>query len=370
MARIFVFDKSNHFNAREESGFALIMTVFIVALATILVLDFASETLAFQQNSRASTERIEASYILKSTINVAKLLLELPKLQISESGETKQTREDWLGEPWALIAAVPSLPLPGGPRLTISDESGKLNLTSIVAQTQGSSGPPAPGATPVPTPTPQEDANGFWKDKLSELFERTGFQRTPYDSDLNRTLGDTGYAATDQVAVLHDWQDADSDSHVSGTFPGEGIESFADKTWFYNRPLRNLSELALVPGMTLERVQFIAPFVRVSRTNLAGSSRVNVNTAPLEVLLALGFPESRAVEIDQIRTNAPISSADLQQLVAGDPQLAQSTTVSSQEFTAYAQIRLANSSNWAKAVISVQGGGQSRRAVITSLEIF
>ena len=361
----------------DEAGFALILTVFIVALATILVLDFASETLAYQSNARASTERVQADFTLKSTLNVAKLLLELPKLPtVGSNGELRATREDWLGETWAFASSLPSLPFPGDPRLTIVDESGKININAIYAQN------PFGGLNPNPTPTPPgaqdgdggqqqqpQDPTDFWKNALSDLFERRGFQREVYRPEARRTLGDTGYDANDQVAVLHDWIDPDSDSHSSGTFPGEGIESFAEKTWFYNRPLRSMSELALVPGMTLERIQAIGPFVKTSRTGFGTAAKINVNTAPIDVLLALGFEEATVVRIEEQRAKGPIANEDLRDLVAGSlSQLPQAVGVTSQEFSAYAQVRGANSTRWAKALISIQGG-QQRRAVITSLEV-
>ncbi|HQH28674.1 MAG TPA: type II secretion system protein GspK, partial [Oligoflexia bacterium] len=121
----------------------------------------------------------------------------------------------------------------------------------------------------------------------------------------------------------------DSNSHSSANFPGQGIESSADKAWFYNRVFRTISELALVPGMTPERMSRIAPFVRTSQPQ---SSKVNINTAPLEVLLAIGIPESQAREIFAERTNLPIDSAMLQNITAGDAQLARVAAVTSQEF--------------------------------------
>ncbi len=346
----------------DERGFALIMTVFVIALATILVMDFAEETLAYQRATRNYTDRIQADYVLKSSLNLARVLLELPKID--------GIREDWLGEPWALIAAAPSLPISGfvgEPRLMIVDESGKLNLNSVASQssTSGTDNPFAGLNQAQAGANAASEVDDYWKNVFREFFLQRGFTREEYSDKEKRTLGNVGFEAADQVAVLHDWIDADSRSHSSASFPGDGIESSSDKNWFYNRPLRSLSELAMVPGFTLERVARIAPFVRIA----AGSvSRVNVNTAPPEVLIALGFPETQAIEITQERTNLPITSELLRTLTTGDNQLARATTVRSNEFSAYAQVRMANVTRWAKAIISVQGGFTRRRAVIRSIE--
>ena len=348
----------------SEQGFALIMAVFVIALASILVMNFAEETLQYQRAVRNYTERIQADYVLKSGINLAKVLLEAPKQE--------GIKEDWLGEPWAIIASAPALPISGfagEPRLMIVDEGGKINLNSILGESVSMYNNPFAAANPSaqnPAQTPgQSDSAAFWKNSLQELFTELGFVREQYAQDHFRTLGSVGFAAADQVAVINDWIDVDSNSQSGAGFPGEGIESSADKSWFYNRPLRTLSELPLVPGMTLERVARIAPYVRVSQSF---NSRININTAPLEVLMAIGFPEAQALEIFQERTNLPYTGEMLRALVTGDAQLSRVTTVNSQEFSAYAMVRMANVTRWAHATISVQGGLARRQALITSLE--
>ncbi len=356
----------------NEQGFALILTLFVIALATILVLDFSAETLAYQKLSRAHTERLQADYMLKSTMNVARLLLELPKLQeLGDDGSVRTISEDWLGEPWALVAAAPVLlGFPGNPRLTIVDESGKIDLNAIASANNRANIPPTNQNQANPnTGTGLLADNIFWMDAMSKLFSQAGFVRERYEEDTNRTLGDAGYSADDQVAVIHDWIDADRNSHSAAGFPGEGIESSNDKTWFYNRPLRSITELAAVPGMTLERLSRVAPFLRINRRTGSGNSRININTAPRSVLLALGFEETQVLEIVEQRSRGPISAAQLQTLVAGNPFLSRNTTTRSSQFTAYARVEYANVTRWAKALIEVQGGAQRRRTTIRSIEI-
>ncbi len=352
---------SQHTN---ESGFALILTVFVVALATLLVMSFADQTFAYQRSVRNYTERIQADFVLKSALNLGKVLLELPKVD--------GVNEDWLGEPWALIAGAPALPiegLNGEVRLAIVDEGGKINVNAIASDSSSSFGFPYPAQVSqqqtAQTPGAIDPAS-FWKSALRELFVSAGFVREQYERNETRTLGNTAFGPEEQVAAIHDWIDSDSNSHSSANFPGQGIESSADKAWFYNRVFRTISELALVPGMTPERMSRIAPFVRTSQPQ---SSKVNINTAPLEVLLAIGIPESQAREIFAERTNLPIDSAMLQNITAGDAQLARVAAVTSQEFSAFALIKMANVTRWARASINVQGSTTSRRAFINGIEI-
>ena len=352
----------------NEQGFALILTVFIVALLIILVLEFADETLAYQRSSRQYTEGIQSEFILKSGINLGKILLELPK----EEG----IREDWLGQPWALIAAAPSLPISGflgEPRIAIFDEAGKINLNAMVEGAGRATAPPpiSSGAQIAGVPaTPQQafdEQSSYWKNALAQLFNQLGFQKESFKVELHRTPGNASYASNDQVAVVHDWLDIDDKAHSDASFPGEGIESGSNSQWFYNRPMRSLSELALVPGMTLERVSRVAPFLRA----VSGvTSQINVNTAPLPVLVAMGFSESQAAEIVQERQSLPFNTEQLRTLVAGDAQLARVTTTRSQEFSVYARVATPNGVRYAKAILDIQNvaGGQ-RKAVVRALEL-
>lgn len=355
------------YTSNDERGFALLMTVFVIALATLLVMSFVEETFQYQRVSRNFTERIQATFVLKSSINMAKVLLELPK--------PKEITEDWLGDIWAGLAnGAPPIPLSdvvGECRMMIADESGKIDLNAVVPSGGSFSyGNPYGGSAGSPSGTgsvqPGDERSNFWKNVLRELFAQVGFAREQYGDKSGRTAGNMAFDAANQVAVISDWIDADSVSHRSASFPGEGIESSADPTWFYNRSFRSIAELALVPGMTLERVARIAPYVRVSPT---GNSRVNVNTAPVPVLLALGFPESQVEEMQRERLNLPITRELLGKLVAGNPQLGQMTTVNSQEFSVYSQVKTANSTRWARATIVIQGAVAQRYAVIKSIEL-
>lgn len=346
-----------------EEGFALLMTTFVVALATLLVLGFAEETFQYQRTTHNYTERIQADFVLKSAMNLGKVLLELPKQE--------GISEDWLGEPWALLAGAQTLPIsdfPGELKVMIVDEGGKIDINSVGSNSSTSTSTlyPTGSMTTAATTAQGDDRSNFWKNALRELLEQQGFIREAYGATSFRTLGNTAFAAADQVAIINDWVDSDSNSHSSASFPGEGIESSADSTWFYNRSLRSISELALVPGMTIERLSRLAPFIRVSPN---GNSRVNVNTAPAAVLIALGFPESQVEEMERERVNLPITKEMLSTLVTGDTQLGQVTTVTSQEYSIFAEAKMPSVSRWAKATIVLQGGLSQRTAVIKSIEL-
>lgn len=328
---------------------ALLTAVFVITLATILVIQFGAALRFDRRVGRSFAEDIQAHYLLKSSVELGRVLLEAPKLE--------GIQEDWLGEPWALIAAAPSLPISGingDLRMMIVDESGKIDVNAIYT----------PGSESSPS-----EANDFWKNALASLFVRSGFTREAFEENSFRTLGDVGFDAYQQVAAINDWIDPDTISFSSASFEGNGVESGLNHSWFYNRPFSHLSELLLVPGMTAERLSRIAPYVRVGSPN-SGTQQINFNTAPLEVLLAIGFPEKQAAELVQERLNLPLTSAILSNLVAGDPQLQRVATVTSNDFSVFAKLRLANGNYWIKAKVRAVGPPIGRRTQLTEVEYY
>jgi len=348
----------------DSSGVALIITVFLIAFITILVMGTLESVRYYQRASRAYSEEVQARFVLQSGLNLAKVLLEIPKQE--------GISEDWLGDPWNLIGAFPALLITdfaGTPQLMIVDEDGKLDINAIDGSRSSYLGTIVPPDR-NPAASGSDTSSLIWKNVLRELFLLRGFQPETYEDGLFRTLGGVSFGPSDQVAVIADWIDSDSTADTSAVFDGEGIESSGNEMWFYNRPLRSLSELALVPGMTLSRLNRIAPFVKASQNLSISNTKVNVNTAPYEVLLALGFPESVATEMIQERMNLPIDTKILGTLVQGDPQLQRITKVNSGEFGVYCRVTMPNSTRWLKALLTVQGRGAGRKAAVRTVEFY
>ena len=351
----------------NEQGIALLMTVFAIALATILVVEFAGTAQFDQRISRRYTESVQGDYILKSGLTFAQTLLEQPKLD--------GIREDWLGEPWNLIASAPSLPISGfvgDPRISIFDEDGKIDINSATSRAGNPAGRnPLGGNTNTSNNQNNQtsDPSLFWKNSLRELFLKHGFQREQYDSEEFRTRGDVGLSASDTVAAIQDWADGDRDAYSTAAFEGTGFESNSNKKWFYNRPFKTLSELLLVPGVTLERMARIAPFVKVSGRPGRGT-QINVNTAPYDVLVSTGLPDAQAIELVQERTNLPITGEILSTLIAGDAQLQSRLKVTSNEFSVLAKVDMPATTRWLRAFITVSGGVSRRRSAVIRYELY
>jgi type II secretory pathway component PulK len=101
----------------------------------------------------------------------------------------------------------------------------------------------------------------------------------------------SGAAPDDIAAAVADWRDAPDGAHCAGTVPA-----------CHNAPFDTVDELRLVPGMTPELFTALERYVTVY-----GTGTVNANTAPAEVLSALGLP---VLQIIQQRAAQPFSAAN------------------------------------------------------------
>jgi type II secretory pathway component PulK len=320
------------------------MTVFVIALATILVLDFADDTLRYQRQARLYQERMQADFVVKSLITLGEVVILIPN--------PDGFREDSLLDPWHLFGSEQNIPVynfEGESRIAIVDETSKLNINLL-----GAAG----------------SQSNAWMDTFVNLFAELGFADETF-TEGNRTLGDKAFEASDQAAVISDWLDNDKRSFSAPGY-GQGIESSAPKEWFYNRPFTSFSELALVPGMTMERVNRIAPYVNV-RAGGSSDARINMNTASEPVLRALGFAETEVTDITTDRINSnPIPEATKNQyvqLLASKPEQGRALAVQSNEFSVFVRVKTSNVTRWGKATFQVNGRRPRIQLKRVSLEL-
>jgi type II secretory pathway component PulK len=366
-----MFRKSNLLILKNESGVALLFAVFVLTIATIIVVELTATSSSESRSLRSFTEGIQADYILQSAVNFGQIIIELPKLE----GQT----EDWLGDPWATIGLYPALPvegLAGDVRVAIIDEDSKIDLNNILdrqplAINEGEEDNDELEKNPFSAGGGGQNSQTlFWQNSLLDLFTILGFQTEKFKSEERMTRGDIAYGPATQVAAIQDWLDLDTSSYKSPAFEGKGVESSLPKNFFYNRNLYSLAELPMIPGITIERARRIAPFLKATSSGTAiGGSRVNINTAPYEVLIALGFSNDRASEIIEERTGAPLNQAIVSKILEADPSVSQYVKVSSGEFSIIAQVKLPSVTKWLKATVKAQTGGAGiRKTDITSTE--
>ncbi|MDX1454030.1 MAG: type II secretion system minor pseudopilin GspK [Gammaproteobacteria bacterium] len=94
-----------------------------------------------------------------------------------------------------------------------------------------------------------------------------------------------------------------------------------------NRPMHSISELRLVNGMTAEQFQLIEPFVAALPVRVDENSitRINLNTAPAELLAALSdeLTVQDAESLVQARMQAPFSQVSEAENIVGQQRLPQ-----------------------------------------------
>lgn len=191
---------------------------------------------------------------------------------------------DHAGEPWAL--RLPPMPFENGELGgRIEDQQGLFNLDNLVR-------------------------NG----KLDPV-QYVRFQRLLSMLGLPAQLADT----------LADWVDADEVPQPAGGAEDAYYAALSHPCLAANRPLVDLDELALVRGFDADARARLAPFVTV----LPGTTALNVNTAPAEVLAAVvdglslesartlvarrdgGFYRNKADFLSQLGRDATVPASDI-----------------------------------------------------------
>lgn len=113
-------------------------------------------------------------------------------------------------------------------------------------------------------------------------------------------------------AALQDWKDRDDDVRPGGAEARE-YQRAGSLYKPANGPLHRLEELTRVLGLPESLAQAIAPFVTVD-----GDSRINLNSAPFEVLAALpaiGAEGAQAIIAERTRGRVFTSAGGVQELV-------------------------------------------------------
>jgi len=248
----------------EKEGIALITTLVIIALLVAVVVEFNKSALSEIEISENFSEEKKITSLAISGVNAVKDLLKL---------ESMRSKEDTLLEDWAkpqvLFETASGALSEGKLEGAIVDECGKINVNSLV------------------------DEKGRFDHTQRKLWERLLKQPR---------FG----LATDQIdSIVHgvkDW--IDQDDEVTGIV---GAEDSFYRTQGYrcrNGPFHTIEELLLIKGVTKEiffghgAKEGICSYFTVS-----GKPEINVNTAPVPVLMALSeqMTEDLALEMDKFR---------------------------------------------------------------------
>jgi general secretion pathway protein K len=217
----------------SERGVAIVLAISVVAMATMVATAIMVSQSTWARQIELSTEHVQARSVLQAGADWARAVL---------SDDRRQGSVDHLGEPWAL--RLPPMPVENGELLgQIEDQQGLFNLNNLV--TEGK-------------------VNAAQLEHFRQLLSILGLP-----APLAYTLAD--------------WIDADGEPQPQGGAEDAYYLALDPPYLAANRPLIDVAELALVAGFDDSVRARLRPYV----TALPGSTPVNVNTAPPEVLAAV-----------------------------------------------------------------------------------
>jgi general secretion pathway protein K len=288
---------------RNQDGIALVITLLVVALLTIIVVEFTYSVEIDQHMARNALNGLQASLLARSGINLGEAFL------LHDDDATV----DAYTEDWGNLDALNSqFVLPDNMRLRVQivDESGKLNINmtrppniSQLRQAQATNGSQTSQIFPFQS----------WTNALGNLIEARG--------------GDP--QIVDGIAVY--WQQAldaliaAQPGGISGTAGVSTAAMTAGAQASQNAMLPltdfpSLDDAAVVPGFTpalIRRLRAVATALPPAR-----QPKVNANTASREVLTAIVGDGGVVDNIISQRQEEGLKEANLGQLLAslgGDP---------------------------------------------------
>jgi general secretion pathway protein K len=254
---------------RGERGFALVITLIITALLIAVTTEFIHDVFVETSLLHGYEDAQQASLLAESGVQGG---IKVLKLALSAQDYTS------LLDGWAAPQAFRDDR--GSLSISISEESSKLDINSIV----------------FPNGTLNEDYYGI----AERLMDRLGLP-----ADL-----------CDSVA---DWIDTD-DSTRAGGAESAFYQALPIPYSAKNAPLETFEELRMVSGFNETILRKLSPYLTVyAEAKGAPYSKVNINTAPVELLAVLDeqMTNDLANRIVEYRKQSPIKSPSEITQIAG-----------------------------------------------------
>ena len=254
--------------AAGEGGFALLSVLVIIAIITPLVVNQSYKTRVQITGAGYLADKIKSREIARSGLEAAILALK-------KDGKDYDSYLDEWGQFEELSAFSSTFFEEGSFSGTITDEEGKLNINLLAPENEKS-------------------------EQLTRLFEEIQVD-------------------TDILAGVMDWIDDDSEAELMGA-EDYYYKSLQNPYNCKDGQMDNIYELRLIKGVTDEAFlgksgeKGLGDFVSVY-----GDRKVNINTAPYEVLRALDMTPALAREIIAYRETEPIKNVlEIKELFGDD----------------------------------------------------
>ncbi|MDQ6979965.1 MAG: type II secretion system minor pseudopilin GspK [Ghiorsea sp.] len=241
-------------NIRSQRGVALIMVLGMVAIIAAWASMAAYEDMIAIKRASNTQDEVRATMASESAFELVKLYL---KEDFKLTGDV-----DSLDEDWAL--GLPPFPIDDGMiGVVMVDSNRYYNLNDLV------------------------DDNGVAIPKHVEQLQRL-FTLLSIDSSL--------------VDALVDWMDKDDKPY--GTYGAEDAMYYDKDYKVKNARLDNLSELKLILGFKPNIIHRLKRVACVHPNTQNGTSKININTAPADVLMSL-FPNLTKLDVETLAENMP-----------------------------------------------------------------
>ena len=296
---------------QRERGFALVITLVITALLVALTVQFIDDVFVETSSAHNYIDGQQASLMANSGVDGA-----IQLIRLSLTGRTYTT----LVDPWAKPLQIEDEK--GSLRVTIEDESARINLNRT-ARDLGKA----------------EDS--FYFQAAARLFKRSG-------------------VPLDLLDALADWQDLNDDPLPGGAETAHYMK-LKQPYKAKNGKLRTVEELLLIRGFDMPSLARIKPFVRVyPEAELADSNKININTAPREVLAALAddMSDDLARQITDYRITNPFKATGQLSNVPGLESIASRlqlyTSVTSSLYRITSEARVGETVRTVEAVVDLQ----------------
>jgi len=297
---------------RGQKGFALILTLIVTALMVAALVEMIHQVNVDIFLSRGYRDGQQASLLAESGVTGGMKLL-----QLSMQGKAYTALTDAWATPVKLDDET------GAIEVSIVEESGKVNLNSLVQQ------------------------NG-----IVEPFTQAALKR----------LGKRLKIPEDIWDALADWLDSDDQNRSNGA-ETPYYRSLKPSYSAHNGKLSTIVELSLVKGVTPEIFARLKPFVTIY-ADQAGAplSQVNINTASKEVLAALddGIDDRMAERILEERQLKPFQGVGELSRIPGGETISQKLTgkvsVKGSLFRIISIARVKETARTVEAVIRLSGG--------------
>lgn len=277
---------------KKQQGVALIIALVITTVAISLA-SVAMYRQRIQIRLSGNISNLEQAY--QYAIGMEDWSKKILEKDYKDNPNVDSLKEDW-------HVALPPIPIQGGSLIgQLHDLQGRINLNSLLMKY-----PPLARATRPPSGTDarkenNNNASNPSKAKVikteSLIYERLTALITTLDSE--QTLG----APENFVDTLWDWIDEKDKERQGGAESGY-YQSLDVPYMAANAPLKDVSELLLLKDLSKDVVEKLKPLV----STLPKDTRINLNTAPMEVLEAIGFDPTTATAIQKARDETPFES--------------------------------------------------------------